>query len=72
MGLLLRALPVGDGDVEDVVTFVEIPFVPPGVDGIQARGVEYVERVEVEQLPHGVDAVRMRTTAFVPPARLVK
>jgi hypothetical protein len=69
MGLLLRALPLGESPAEDVVTFVELPIIPDGVDGIQAHGIEYVERVAVEPLPAGVDAVRMRGVAFVPPVR---
>lgn len=57
---------VGD-DVEEVAGFVESDLVPPGVTGVQIRGVELVGRVVVDELPPGVDAVRMRDVAIVQP-----
>lgn len=66
---LLRAVPVGAGDdVEGVAGFMESELVPPGVTGVQIRGVELVGRVVVDALPPDVDAVRMRDVAIVPPA----
>lgn len=65
---LLRAVPVAPGDVTEVAGFVESELVPPGVTGVQIRGIELVGRVVVDELPPGVDAVRMRDAAIVPPA----
>jgi hypothetical protein len=65
---LLRAVPVSAcDDVQDVAGFVESDLVPPGVTGVQIRGVELVGRVVVDELPACVDAVRMRDVAIVPP-----
>ncbi len=64
MGDLLRPA----GDTSDVVTFVET-LLPVGVDGLRARGIEYVSAVEVvDDLPSWATAMRVRDIAFVRPA----
>jgi hypothetical protein len=62
MGTVLRA----DDYEGPVVTFVET-LLPPGIDGVRAREIEYVTAVETaSDLPAWVEAARIRDVAILP------